>query len=193
MSIKRADGEGTFSRRGQRHRFQMTVNGRRVSGSGRTKSEAKAAALEKAKMVGDRRVMATFSIRLVRERLAAGDLWADSGHVLTTHHGQVLEPRNYSRVWSGWAAAAKLPNKGTHTGRRYAATRLLASGRASVADVAAALGHDPSVLLNTYAIAVADGQLSAADALGATLNPRSDAAVDGATNGATASGNAETG
>ncbi|MCU0262379.1 MAG: site-specific integrase, partial [Candidatus Nanopelagicales bacterium] len=135
-------------------------------------------------------------IRQLRERLAAGDLWVDSGHLLTTHHGQVLEPRNFSRVWSGWARVAKLSDTGTHTGRRYAATRLLASGRASVADVAAALGHDPSVLLNTYAVAVADGQRSAANALGASLMPdtkQSQAVEDGATDGATASGDAETG
>ena len=47
--------------------------------------------------------------------------------------------------------------------------QLLASGRASVADVAAILGHDPSVALEVYASAVAEGQRAAVPALGEVL------------------------
>ena len=103
------------------------------------------------------------------ERLAAGELWRDTGAVISTEIGGFVEPRNMSRVWAQWARKAKLPESGTHIGRHYAATALLASGKASVADVAAQLGHDPAVLLNTYAVAVADGQRRAADVLGASL------------------------
>ena len=95
--------------------------------------------------------------------------WAESGHVLVNEVGGVVEPRALSRAWHGWATTAGLADKGTHVGRHYAASTLLASGQASVADVAAQLGHDPAVLLTTYAVAAAVGQRAAADALGATL------------------------
>ena len=103
------------------------------------------------------------------ERLKAGSAWADSGHVITNEVGGLGEPRQLSRVWSAWARKAKVKDRGTHTGRHFAATQLLASGRASVADVAAILGHDPSVLLGVYASAVAEGQRAAVSALGEVL------------------------
>jgi|GEM_PF-1344713 len=103
------------------------------------------------------------------ERLAAL-VWTDQGLVLTNEVGGVVEPRALSRAWSGWARSAGLSDRGTHAGRHYAATTLLSSGAASVADVAAALGHDPAVLLNTYAVAVASGQRAASDVLGASLS-----------------------
>lgn len=104
------------------------------------------------------------------ERLKAGSAWQDSDLVLTTEAGGMAEPRQLSRVWSGFASKAKVSDRGTHVGRHFAATTLLASGKASVADVAAMLGHDPAVLLNTYAAAVADGQRSAASVLGSALS-----------------------
>jgi integrase len=90
-------------------------------------------------------------------RLAA-TYWHDEGLVLTNGVGGLVEPRTLSRAWEEWAKAAGVEDTGTHLGRHYAATSLLASGAASVADVAALLGHDPAVLLNTYATAVAAGQ-----------------------------------
>ncbi len=107
--------------------------------------------------------------RQAAEQLAAGSAWTDSGAVLTNELGALLEPRLLSRRWRAWAKAAGLTDTGTHTGRHYAASTLLASGAASVADVAAQMGHDPSVLLTTYAVAVAAGQRAASDALGASL------------------------
>lgn len=108
--------------------------------------------------------------RQAAEQLAAGAAWASVGAVLTNEIGGYVEPRELSRHWRAWAKRAKLPDTGTHVGRHYAAATLLASGRASVADVAAAMGHDPAVLLNTYAVAVAAGQRAASDALGASLS-----------------------
>jgi len=91
------------------------------------------------------------------------------GPVLATHLGDVVEPRALSRTWKGWAEKAGLEDTGIHVSRHYAATVMLGSGKASVADVAASLGHDPTVLLSTYASAVADGQRQASDALGSSL------------------------
>ena len=103
------------------------------------------------------------------ERLAAPE-WADPDLVLATHFGTMVEPRRLSRAFAEWAKAAGVDDTGTHLGRHFAATLMLSSGRASVADVAAVLGHDPSVLLNTYAAAVSEGQQAAADALGSVLS-----------------------
>lgn len=99
----------------------------------------------------------------------AAVLWVDHDLVLTNEIGGTVEPRSLSRAWAGWARSAGMKDRGTHTGRHYAASTLLSSGAASVADVAAVLGHDPAVLLNTYAVAVADGQRRASDVLGDSL------------------------
>lgn len=107
--------------------------------------------------------------RQAAEQLAAGSAWLATGAVLTNEVGGFVEPRELSRRWRVWANSAGLSDTGTHTGRHYAASTLLASGAASVADVAAQMGHDPSVLLNTYAVAVAAGQRAASDVLGASL------------------------
>ena len=49
----------------------------------------------------------------------------------------------------------------------------VAPGAASVADVAAMLGHGPVVLLRTYASAAVKGQRAAVEALGLTLGASS--------------------
>ena len=113
-------------------------------------------------------VLKAHRTRQAAERLAAL-VWADLDLVLTNEVGGLVEPRALSRAWSSWAKKAGLSDRGTHAGRHYAATTLLSSGAASVADVAAALGHDPAVLLHTYAVAVAAGQRAASDVLGASL------------------------
>jgi integrase len=107
--------------------------------------------------------------RQVAEQLAAGLAWRATGAVLTNEVGGYVEPRELSRRWHAWAIKAGLADRGTHVGRHYAAATLLASGAASVADVAAQMGHDPAVLLNVYAVAVASGQRAASDVLGASL------------------------
>ena len=73
------------------------------------------------------------------ERLAAR-FWQDEGLVVTNEIGGAVEPRALSRAWAGWARTAGLRDRGTHAGRHYAASTLLSSGRASVADVAASHG-----------------------------------------------------
>jgi integrase len=106
------------------------------------------------------------------ERLKAGSAWVDSGMILTNELGGFGEPRNLSRVWRSWATTAGLEDKGTHVGRHFAASTLVASGMASIPDIAAMLGHDPSVLLTIYAAPTSIGQQSAAGALGAILKAK---------------------
>jgi integrase len=108
--------------------------------------------------------------RQAEDRLRAGSAWDDSGHVLTNEVGGIAEPRKLSRVWSSWARLAGVTDRGTHVGRYFAATTMLASGQASVTDIAEMLGHDPAVLLSTYASSVAKGQRAASDVLGAALS-----------------------
>ena len=95
--------------------------------------------------------------RQAAERLASA-YWEDAGLVVTTEIGGMVEPRAVSRAWRAWAKKAGLADTGTHLGRHYAATTLMASGTASLADVGSMLGQDPSVLLTTYANAAAAGQ-----------------------------------
>lgn len=115
--------------------------------------------------------------RQAADRLRLGESWGTSDAVVANEAGGWVEPRTLSRVWASWAREAGVEDTGTHTGRHYAASTLLASGEASVADVAAQLGHDPAVLLTTYAVAVAEGQRRATGALAASLV----GATDGAT------------
>lgn len=111
--------------------------------------------------------------RQAGEQLRAGEAWQPNDLVLATEVGGMIEPRNLSRSWAAWATTAGMTDTGTHLGRHYAATALLSSGAASVADVAAMMGHDPVVLLRTYASAAVKGQRAAADALGAALGTSS--------------------
>lgn len=108
--------------------------------------------------------------RQVAQRLAA-DVWEDPDLVLANEVGSLVEPRALSRAFEQWARTAGVRDTGTHLGRHFAATVMLSSGRASVADVAAVLGHDPAVLLNTYAGAASEGQRAASAALGSVLSP----------------------
>lgn len=107
-----------------------------------------------------------------RRAQVAAVYWKWTGLVMTNEVGGAVEPRNLSRAWSQWAEKAGLSDLGMHLGRHYAATMMLSSGRASVADVAAQIGHDPAMLLNTYAAAVADGQRAAANYLADSLTDR---------------------
>lgn len=135
-----------------------------VSGPPKTRSGLRQVHLPQA-------VVAALRNRLTKqaEEQLKSSVWCGSGHVISTHMGGPVEPRAFSRVWRSWANKAGLEDTGVHVSRHYAATVMLGSGQASVADIAAALGHDPAVLLSTYAVPVAEGQRRAADVLGGTL------------------------
>ena len=67
------------------------------------------------------------------------------------------------------AVAAGIADTGTHVGRHFASTTLMPSGKASVADLAAMPGHDPSVFLSTCEVTAAEGQGAASSSLGLVL------------------------
>lgn len=152
-------------------RLTVTGNVTRTRSAGLHRGTTKSRRGRRAVPLGPEVVEALREHRKVQaaERLAAA-AWADSDLVITNEAGGLVDPRALSRVFAAWATAAGVEDTGTHLGRHFAATMMLSSGRASVADVAAVLGHDPAVLLTTYAAAVSQGQQAAAGALGAVLS-----------------------
>ena len=75
-----------------------------------------------------------------RERLAAANLWEDSGVVFAQENGRPLDPRADWQEWSDILAAAGIPHAGTHAMRHSAATVGLDEGTA-LAVVQELLGH----------------------------------------------------
>jgi integrase len=75
-----------------------------------------------------------------RERLAAANIWEDSGVAFAQENGRPLDPRADWQEWSDILAAAGIPHKGTHAMRHSAATFGLDEGTA-LAVVQELLGH----------------------------------------------------
>jgi len=61
-----------------------------------------------------------------RWRLAAGEAWGTSGLILTTRHGDAIDPRNFHRAFKARAAAACVPEIAVHSTRRTCASLLVA-------------------------------------------------------------------
>ena len=66
--------------------------------------------------------------RQLKERLAAGGAWEDSGLIFTTPFGTAVDPRGASREFHAMLEKAKLPSVRFHDLRHTAATLLLAQG-----------------------------------------------------------------
>ncbi len=104
------------------------------------------------------------------ERLKIGSVWSNSGLVFTQADGKATEPRNVSRWYSTVAKACGVEDEGMHALRHYAATAMIASGTASIRDVADILGHaSPTITLEIYTASLASAQRKAIDALGDAL------------------------
>jgi integrase len=84
------------------------------------------------------------------ERLVAGSLWHDTGHVFTTTVGTPTEAARVTRSFHAALARAGLPRSRFHDMRHAAATYLLAEGF-TLEDVKNLLGHSSITLTsNTY-------------------------------------------
>jgi integrase len=94
-------------------------------------------------------------------RLVMGEGWQDNGLVFPAVNGRPRKPVNVSSAFRKLVARAGLPPVTLHALRHGHATLLLDQGE-RIHDVAARLGHDPSVLLRTYAHHGGDSQDSAA-------------------------------
>lgn len=76
----------------------------------------------------------------VAERLHAGSVWADTGHVFTTESGQPVDPRNLYRVVQSAAKHSGIKDVGVHSLRHSAATAMLEAG-VNIKAVSDLLGH----------------------------------------------------
>jgi integrase len=95
------------------------------------------------------------------QRVALGGGWHDLGLVFPGPDGRPRNPVHVSAAFRKLVARCGLPPVVLHSLRHQHATLLLDQGE-RVHDVAARLGHDPAVLLRTYAHAGGDSQDSAA-------------------------------
>jgi integrase len=107
--------------------------------------------------------------RQLEDRLAAGEVWADSGLVFTTPVGTALDPRNVTRQFHELLAGAGLPAVRFHDLRHTAATLLLAQG-VDPRTIMETLGHSQiSLTLNTYSHVLPALQADAAAKMDAIL------------------------
>jgi integrase len=107
--------------------------------------------------------------RQLKERMAAGPAWVDSGHVFATMIGQPHHAATISRAFDKALKRAKLPDVRFHDLRHSAATFLLAQGM-TLEDVKQLLGHSSIVLTsNTYGHVLEQRQRQVAQAMEAVL------------------------
>jgi integrase len=111
-----------------------------------------------------RRIVAlpTFAIEALRRDLARRP--GASGPVLADSAGRRLIPERASERWRELRARAGLDDVRFHDLRGTAATMALAAG-VTPTEVARSLGHDPAVLMRTYAGAIPGGRALVAEAI----------------------------
>lgn len=76
----------------------------------------------------------------LEDRMRAGNVWKDTGHVFATESGGPVDPRNLLRVIAAAAKAAHLEGVGVHTLRHSAAVAWLEAG-VHIKAVSDLLGH----------------------------------------------------
>ena len=107
--------------------------------------------------------------RQLKERLAAGGAWEDSGLIFTTPFGAAMDPRGATREYHALLGVAGLPSVRFHDLRHTAATLLLAQG-VDPRTIMETLGHSQiSLTLNTYSHVLPALQEEAAKKLDAVL------------------------
>jgi integrase len=106
-------------------------------------------------------VLSDHLTRQRKHRLSMGAGWSDEGFVFPAVDGRPQNPSTVSRRFGRLVAKTGLPPVSLHSLRHAHASLLLDQGE-RVHSVAHRLGHDPSVLLRTYAHAGGVSQDSAA-------------------------------
>lgn len=115
------------------------------------------------------RILKSVEIEQKRERLRAGSVWVNSGHVFTTEHGAPCDPRNALRALKVAASKANLGNVGLHTLRHSAASVMLSNG-VPLKVVSEILGHSSIAITgDVYGHVSPDVAAQALDSLSAAL------------------------
>ena len=110
-------------------------------------------------------------VHQMEERVAAGDIWQESGLVFTTAIGTPLEPRNVTRHFHNALEKAGLPRQRFYDLRHTCASLLLAQG-IQPRVLMEILGHSQiSLTMNTYAHVMPQLERDAADKMNAALTP----------------------
>jgi integrase len=110
--------------------------------------------------------------RRLRERLAAGEAWADSGRMFTTEIGAPLNPDWISRRFKAMSKEAGLPVIKFHAARHTAATLALA-GKVDTKIVSETLGHSTTrITEDLYQHVSVQMQIGAAETVVALLPER---------------------
>lgn len=103
------------------------------------------------------------------ERLKAGSMWTETGHVFTTEFGTPVEPRNALRALTTAAKAAGLAGIGLHTLRHTAAAVMLEAG-VPLKTVSELLGHaSVAVTGDIYGHVSTEGARSGIDKLSTAM------------------------
>lgn len=104
--------------------------------------------------------------RQLKERVAAGSLWRDTGLVFTTAHGGFIEPRNANRMFRDVCTKAGVPQLRVHDLRHSCATLLFTMG-VQPATVQRILRHSSiTVTTGTYVEVIEAVQRDALDSMG---------------------------
>jgi integrase len=119
----------------------VQVGGRLVWGRPKSKAGKRVVGLDKESVAA---VKAHRTLRK-RERLAAGEAWADSGRMFTGELGEPLHPDYVSRRFRELAEAAGLPVIKFHAARHTAATLALEAG-IDIKIVSEQLGHSTTTI-----------------------------------------------
>lgn len=95
-------------------------------------------------------VLAAHKERQEAERAYLGEAWTDSGLVFTNELGDILEPRNFDRVWYDLLRKSELPRIRFHDLRHFHVSLLIQRGL-DPRTVADRVGHtDPAFTLKRY-------------------------------------------
>ena len=111
------------------------------------------------------KLLKTYQAEQLKQRLALGDQWIDSGKIFTSENGGVINPESLSGWFKNFVRRYNLPDIHFHNLRHTAATLLIANG-VDVATVSKRLGHaDKTTTLNIYTHAIKSADRAAADKL----------------------------